>query len=343
MSDASDHFGTLTRVTGVDRTEQMSDVYYRKTRLSDHDWQKFNAKLSFQLLSSQNDQPNANLLANNIINAYSKVIDKFMPLKKLSRKQKCSHSKPWITKGLKISIKRKNELYKLIKLKNIPRFAGVYKTYRNLITLLKSKAHNNYYREKIALHGKNKSKTWAIVNQITKRKKVKSSQLRSILNEKGERIYDPLSIANCLNAHFGGVGEKMASKFNTKKANLKDPLQYISKRVTNSIFLANTDSTEILQLISKLLKKACGYDLISNTMLQHTAAVISPYIVSLFNLCINQGIFPDSFKIAQVIPLFKGGDKEDANCYRPISLLPSLGKLFEKVISKRVIAFFRKT
>ena len=53
-------------------------------------------------------------------------------------------------------------------------------------------------------------------------------------------------------------------------------------------------------------------------------------------MVLKQGLFPDIYKIAQVIPLFKGGDKEDLNCYRPISLLPSIGKLFEKVISIRV-------
>ena len=134
----------------------------------------------------------------------------------------------------------------------------------------------------------------------------------------------------------------MARKLESENASPKDPLLYVSKKVNDSIFLANTDVPEILHLISKLLKKACGYDLISNSMLQHTAVVISPYIVLLFNLCLNQGVFPDSFKIAKVIPLFKGGNKEDSNCYRPISLLPALGKLFEKIISKRVITFFEK-
>ena len=55
------------------------------------------------------------------------------------------------------------------------------------------------------------------------------------------------------------------------------------------------------------------------------------------------GVFPDAYKIAQVIPLFKGGDKENPNSYRPISLLPTLGKLFEKVISTRVIKFLDKS
>ena len=43
-----------------------------------------------------------------------------------------------------------------------------------------------------------------------------------------------------------------------------------------------------------------------------------------------QGIFPDAYKKAQVVPLFKGGDKDDMNSYRPISLLPVLGKLLTR-------------
>ena len=54
----------------------------------------------------------------------------------------------------------------------------------------------------------------------------------------------------------------------------------------------------------------------------------------------EKGTFPDSFKVAKVTPLFKGGRWLDPNSYRPISLLPSLGKLFEKVISTRLLDYF---
>ena len=57
---------------------------------------------------------------------------------------------------------------------------------------------------------------------------------------------------------------------------------------------------------------------------------------------VKGGIFPDCYKIAQVIPLFKGGDKEDSNCYRPISLLPTISKIFEKLLASRLINFFTK-
>ena len=54
------------------------------------------------------------------------------------------------------------------------------------------------------------------------------------------------------------------------------------------------------------------------------------------------GLFPDCLKIAKVIPIFKEGDESDPSKYRPISLLPVVSKIFEKIISNRIIVFLNK-
>ena len=54
------------------------------------------------------------------------------------------------------------------------------------------------------------------------------------------------------------------------------------------------------------------------------------------------GIFPDKLKIAKIIPLHKGGKIDEITNYRPISILSSLSKIFEKVINKRFIDFLKK-
>ena len=73
-----------------------------------------------------------------------------------------------------------------------------------------------------------------------------------------------------------------------------------------------------------------------------TNKTISPYLEVLFQKCIKFGVFPDSFKVAEVIPLFKCGEREDKNRYRPISLLPTISKIFERILAKRMISFFTK-
>ena len=135
----------------------------------------------------------------------------------------------------------------------------------------------------------------------------------------------------------------MAQKFDDiDRSRLKDPLSYISKDVKNSLFLSLPTSHEISKIISKSNEKKSSHGVISNKVTKMTNETISPYLEILFQKCIKDGIFPDSFKVAEVIPLFKGGNREDRNCYRPISLLPTISKIFERILAKRMISFFTK-
>ena len=136
----------------------------------------------------------------------------------------------------------------------------------------------------------------------------------------------------------------LAQKFDDIDSNkLKDPLSYISKDVQNSIFLSLPTAQEISKNITRLINKdSSGYDLVSNRTIKATNQTISPYLEIIFTKCIKEGVFPDIYKIAQVIPLFKGGDKVDSNCYRPISLLPTISKIFEKLLATRLISFLTK-
>ena len=81
-----------------------------------------------------------------------------------------------------------------------------------------------------------------------------------MVDNDGLTLRDPVSIADCLNKHFGSVGEKLASEFDHK--NGKDPLDYIQRQVQNTVFLPYTDANKVLRLLSKLdINKGCGFDL----------------------------------------------------------------------------------
>lgn len=81
---------------------------------------------------------------------------------------------------------------------------------------------------------------------------------------------------------------------------------------------------------------------LAHTLSKKQKNTLSPKLVELFNECMNQGIFPESLKIARIFPLHKGGSKCEPTNYRPISLLPQFGKLFEKIIKKRLIVFLEQ-
>ena len=89
--------------------------------------------------------------------------------------------------------------------------------------------------------------------------------------------------------------------------------------------------------------KATGLDGISPKILKLWKDFISKPISVIINSCISTGIFPVNLKKASVKPLFKGGDKSDPNNYRPISVLPTISKIFERHIANQLKSFLKTT
>ena len=82
-----------------------------------------------------------------------------------------------------------------------------------------------------------------------------------------------------------------------------------------------------------------GFDDISPRIVTAVENTLTIPLLFIFNLSVQQGVFPDKLKIAKVTPIFKSGSKESANNYRPISVLPCFSKLFERIIHSRLHGF----
>ena len=80
-------------------------------------------------------------------------------------------------------------------------------------------------------------------------------------------------------------------------------------------------------------------DGISHKMLKGVSKSVSKPLSMLMNRSFNEGIFPDIWKLANVIPIFKKGDKSQPCNYRPVALLSCIGKLQERIVFKICITF----
>ena len=85
--------------------------------------------------------------------------------------------------------------------------------------------------------------------------------------------------------------------------------------------------------------KSAGSDGLDPMFLKVAAHIIAAPISNLFNLSIRLSVFPSDWKSAMILPLFKGGFGSDPNCYRPISILPCLAKVLERLVHKQLTHF----
>ena len=88
------------------------------------------------------------------------------------------------------------------------------------------------------------------------------------------------------------------------------------------------------------VKKSVGLDGMCPRKLKYCEVYITPAISSIINSCVGKNIFPELLKHACVIPIHKGGDKNDPHNYRPISILPTISKIFERHISNQLQDYF---
>ena len=94
-----------------------------------------------------------------------------------------------------------------------------YKLFRNKLTHLKTKAKDKYYRDKSELYGRDISKIWQLVNEVTNYKIKNKTTIQSMVDKDGKKLSDPIAIANCLNNHFSSVGNIMAQELNNIDCN----------------------------------------------------------------------------------------------------------------------------
>ena len=83
-----------------------------------------------------------------------------------------------------------------------------------------------------------------------------------------------------------------------------------------------------------------GHDEIPPKIIKWAPYLFSPILKSIFNQCIDLGYYPDDMKIAKVTPIYKKGDHNDLDNYRPISVLTQFNQIFERILSKRLLSFF---
>ena len=113
--------------------------------------------------------------------------------------------------------------------------------------------------------------------------------------------------------------------------------------LVNSLFFESTDHAELIEICASFRSgTAAGFDNIYMDIVKKTIDIICKPLAHIINLSLSNGVVPKQLKIARVLPIFKSGDQELYVNYRPVSVLPVISKLMEKVVYKRLYSYLIK-
>ena len=165
-------------------------------------------------------------------------------------------------------------------------------------------------------------------SQASHRTLSKSIQVEKI-DDGMEVITTNAEIAKACNMHFVSIGEKISREISPVAMSHTG---YIP--VTNARFQFHGIAVnQVKVLIQKLVdEKSTGIHNVPSKALKDSADFITPALTTVFSLSIHNEVYPDDLKIEKVTAVHKGGDKDDLNDYRPISVLPTTACVFEKII-----------
>ena len=172
----------------------------------------------------------------------SAIIDKHMPIRKLSAKENKQRLKPWITPTIISKINVKNRLYKkFIKSKDRETHRQ-FTQIKNEITSLTRKSKEGYYKKYFEKHDKNSKKIWNGIKEIINIKQ-KSSSLPSIIIDKDKMLTNQKEIANHFNCYFSGIAGNIL-KSRKHKGN-HSYQEYLKNPLPNSHIFFDSDPSEV--------------------------------------------------------------------------------------------------
>ena len=287
------------------------------------------------------DKNDVNNSTSNFIHKMNDLLDKYLPLKKLSQKQFKQRYKPWITDYIleRISLKN-NFLQRSTKCKNTLEKNLLYQRFKDLkneITCLVRSGKKDFYKNYFEENKKNMKKIWQGIKDIVNIKSKNFDQPTCIQN--GDKtITQPLEISNSFNKYFTSIADNILKR--RKFTGSKSFRDYLPDALPNSIAIHPCDEDEIELIISSFdVGKAYGPNSIPTELLHLLKKDLARPLALLFNLSFSSGVFPDLLKISKTIPIFKKGSRLQVSNYRPISLLSNLNKILEKLMYSRLYSF----
>ena len=191
-------------------------------------------------------------------------------------------------------------------------------------------AKKDYYNRRITKNQNAPDKLWKIIKEIAPSNFSASNDSDKVFTKETLDLF---------NNHFVNIGPTIESKLKQENATIQSTERPRTAAETSFSFVA-TSAEEVMEIVSNIpANKATGIDNIPIRAIKMGIEKLAYPISILINRIIVEGRIPNEFKLALTTPVHKKGDVDNPENYRPISVLPIMGKIMEKVLVKQLYTY----
>ncbi|MGY8822307.1 MAG: reverse transcriptase domain-containing protein, partial [Pseudomonadales bacterium] len=272
------------------------------------------------------------------------IIDKIAPIRESRLK---GSTQAWFDGEIRDKIALRDRLFKKFKKNNLQINHDIYREARIKTKKAICGKKVNFFEDKLKQNiGKHKE-LWKTLKDLGLPNKKSSGSTKVCLKKDNEDVcFDSKSNAEIFMNFFSDLAKNLVCKLPTapNKYTIESLINYYSGKAPDETFsLKRVSEDEVIKILSNLdISKAAGIDNIKGVFLKDGASILGKPIAKLCNLSIKLSTFPDKCKVAKLKPLFKKGSKTEPKNYRPISLLPLISKIFEKVVLDQTQKFLNE-
>ena len=327
---------------------KMGERFVRKRSYKNFDESRFLwevGKISWwQVYKSENVDEAVEIFTKNL----TRILDRrdMAPIKTFQSRH---HYASWLSQETKEMMEKRDKAIKKYSETRKPQDWEEAKALRNkVIRRLKTEKMRNM-REKIAKCEKEKDcgKVWKNIKSYLSWGGSTGAPSK-LTNNAGQLITSPAEMAELQNKYY----VEKVKKIRQKLPEIGDPTAQLRKSMeerphprTEELRLRTVNPSEVDKLLKKLRNsKSCGLDNIDTYVLKLTRPYIVPSLTHIINLSISTHTFPKAYKVAKVVPLYKGKDSDATapKSYRPVALLPVVSKVLERVVQKQIAEYMDK-
>ena len=350
--DISDHLATLTTLllgTDTKKRDRNNSDRLRYKQNQSRRFNEANNKIFENLIAEESwneviSQDNCERQFEKFREIYTKHYDTAYPQidNRPRRENERRDPKPWILPWLEDACARRQRLHHAKITTPTDENVNAYNKIDKFCNRQIDQAKAKYYKKFFDEHSENSRKQWQMINKLLNRN-IKQNGPVKLKDENGNILGNSHDVAARFNDYFSSIASNIKSQIAARQT--FDPggfEKFLSSSSTNSIYLRTVTSAEVHNIIKQFKNKSTLDTKIGPMKIANNNAQFTNVLSVIINSSFSEGIFPTGLKNARVVPIHKSGSRTDVTNYRPISLLSSFSKVYEKLMHSRVLEFLDK-